>query len=538
MRKRKLGLLAAVLAAAMLLTGCASMIQEMAQKLGYGTAHYSDMEYTRPDMEKLEQIQAKTCIMATKETDPQTMMEGVYAFYEVYDNFYTNYLLANIRYSADLTDLYWEEEYNYCAENTAAADAALEEVYYALADSPCREGLEQEQYFGPGFFDDYEGESIWDETFMGLMEQEAQLQGRYYALSNQAMEEGYDSESFYTGCGAQMAELLVELVALRQQIAAYAGYESYPALAYDMYHYRDYSPEQTVQYLEAVGEELGQLYRSINTSRVWDLYEEYCSEEQTFDYVKTAAKAMGGELREAFDLLEKNGLYDIAYGENKYNSSFACYLWSYNEPFVFMSPYLDPSDKLVFAHEFGHFANNYLCYGSFAGTDVAEVHSQAMEFLSLCYGDTDPALEEYKLANSLCVMTEQAAYALFEHRLYNLPERALTVENVQSLYENIGLAFGLDSGEWDSRDYVLIGHLFTEPMYMSSYVVSCDVAFQIYQLEKAETGAGLEVYRNCLYSMDSYLLNFTETFHLESPFEPGRLESIRETLEAGLKNYL
>jgi len=293
-----------------------------------------------------------------------------------------------------------------------------------------------------------------------------------------------------------------------------------------------------VQYLEAVGEELGQLYRSINTSRVWDLYEEYCSEEQTFDYVKTAAKAMGGELREAFDLLEKNGLYDIAYGENKYNSSFACYLWSYNEPFVFMSPYLDPSDKLVFAHEFGHFANNYLCYGSFAGTDVAEVHSQAMEFLSLCYGDTDPALEEYKLANSLCVMTEQAAYALFEHRLYNLPERALTVENVQSLYENIGLAFGLDSGEWDSRDYVLIGHLFTEPMYMSSYVVSCDVAFQIYQLEKAETGAGLEVYRNCLYSMDSYLLNFTETFHLESPFEPGRLESIRETLEAGLKNYL
>ena len=538
MRKRKLGLLSVVLAAAILLTGCASMIGEMAQKLGYGTAHYSDMEYTRPDVTAMKQIMAETCILASKETDPKNMMEGVYAFYEVYDSFYTNYFLANIRYSADLTDLYWEEEYNFCAENAAEADAALEEIYYALADSPIREDLEQEQYFGPGFFDDYEGESIWDETFMGLLEQEAQLQSQYYTLYNQTMEEEYDAEAFYKGSGAQMAALLVELVALRQQIAAYIGYESYPALAYDMYHSRDYTPEQTERYLESVGEELGQLYRSIKTSRVWDLYEDYCSEEQTFAYVKTAAKAMGGEIREAFDLLERNGLYDITYGENKYNSSFACYLWSYNEPFVFMSPYLDPADKLIFAHEFGHFTNDYLCYGSFAGTDVAEVHSQGMEFLSLCYGDADSVLEEYKLADSLCVMTEQAAYALFEQRLYSLPERALTVEKVQSLYKNVSLAFGLDNGDWDSRDYVLIGHLYTEPMYMASYVVSCDVAFQIYQKEKAEAGAGLEVYRNCLYSTDSYLLNFTKTFHLESPFEQGRLESIRETLETALKDYL
>ena len=148
MRKRKLGLLSVVLAAAILLTGCASMIGEMAQKLGYGTAHYSDMEYTRPDVTAMKQIMAETCILASKETDPKNMMEGVYAFYEVYDSFYTNYFLANIRYSADLTDLYWEEEYNFCAENAAEADAALEEIYYALADSPIREELEQEKYFG------------------------------------------------------------------------------------------------------------------------------------------------------------------------------------------------------------------------------------------------------------------------------------------------------------------------------------------------------------------------------------------------------
>ena len=537
MKKRIFGLLAAVLLVAMLFTGCASMIRDVIGLMGSSGVHYRDMAYERPNMARLEQIADETCVMAAEAQKAAIMMEQVYDFYEVYDSFYTNYLLADIRYSADLTDLYWEEEYNYCAENAAAVDAALEEIYYALAASPCKEELEMEMYFGSGFFDAYQGESLWDETFLALMEQEAQLQSQYYDLYDQSLETEYYSEEFFEGYGVRLAELLVELVAVRQQIADYAGYESYPALAYDMYHYRDYTPQQAEQYLETIAQELSQLYRRVSASQVWDLYEEYCSEEQTFDYVKTAAKAMGGEIWEAFDQLEKRGLYNIAYGENKYNSSFEGYLWSYSAPFVFMSPYLDPADQLVFAHEFGHFTNDYLCYGSYAGTDVAEVHSQAMEYLSLCYGDADPALEAYKMADSLCVMTEQAAYALFEQRLYSLSREELTVENVQSLYEQIGADFGLNVDGWDSREFVLIGHLYTDPMYMISYVVSCDVAFQIYQLEQEQQGAGLAVYRDCLYSMDSYLVEFTETFGLESPFEQGRLESIRRTLERELEKY-
>ena len=540
MRKRKWQLAALVLSAALLLSGCGEYLRSLASRYSfYEMTPYSQMEYSRPDMAQLEQLLDDCCQAAEEGTDIDRVMECIYAYYEAYDWFYTSYFLADIRYCGDLTDIYWEEEYNFCLENTAAVDAGLEELYRALAASPLRQALEGENYFGAGFFDAYEGESLWDETFLALMEQEAQLESEYYALAEEALESEYYSEEYFTRHGSRMAELFVDIIGLRQQIAAYAGFDSYPEFAYEMYHYRDYTPAQAEAYLQVAGQELSGLYRQTNTSALWELSDGYCSEQDTFQYVRQATAQMGGVVEEAFSQLEQAGLYDIAYGENKYDSSFEVYLWSYYAPFVFMNPYLDQTDKLTFAHEFGHFANDYVCWGSGAGTDVAEVHSQAMEYLSLCYTEGAEDLEAYKLADSLCVYVEQAAYALFEHQVYGLTGEALTVENVQALYERIGIEFGLDSWDgWDSRDYVAITHLYTEPMYMVSYVVSNDLAMQIYQQEKASAGAGLTTYERCLESQDTYLLDFAENYGLESPFADGRLGAVKATFEKELAPYL
>ena len=69
-------------------------------------------------------------------------------------------------------------------------------------------------------------------------------------------------------------------------------------------------------------------------------------------------------------------------------------------------------------------------------------------------------------------------------------------------------------------------------------MVSNDVAFQIYQMEKEAAGTGLKTYEACVKSQDSYLLWFAEEYGLESPFAPGRLEQVRATLEEGLADYL
>ena len=191
-----------------------------------------------------------------------------------------------------------------------------------------------------------------------------------------------------------------------------------------------------------------------------------------------------------------------------------------------MSPYLDQMDKLIFAHEFGHFLNDYVCWGSYAGTDVAEVHSQAFEYLSLCYTENSETLTRCKMADSLCTYVDQAAYAAFEHRLYRLSGEELTVENVTALYEEVCVEFGQDIWGEAGMEYVTVPHFYTDPLYTLSYVLSNDVALQFYQMELEEPGAGLALYEQCLDTHESYLLTFAETYGLESPFAEGRLEEV------------
>lgn len=525
----KIRLMALMLVLLLLLSGCdLSAYLEDSWSL-MKTVAYQDMVYTRPDMDAMEESLRDACAAAGSARNAGEVMDAVYGFYGHYDSFLTNWYLANIRYSGDLTNSYWEAEYSFCSEKAPWLDAALEQMYRALAVSPMRAQLEAD-YFGEDYFVAYEGEnSAWDEHTRYLQEQEAKLENEYYALANEALSLEPYSEEYFETFGPQMASVLAELVALRQELAAYLGYESYTQLAYDGYYYRDYTPEQAVVYLEQLGDALSGPYGALSETSAWDWSYTPCSQEETFAYLKEAATAMGGTVKHAFDLLEEAGLYDIASGPNKYDASFEVYLWDYAEPFIFMNPYLDQTDKLTFAHEFGHFANDYVCGGSYAGTDVAEVHSQAFEYLSLCYTENSEELEAYKMADSLSTFTECAAYALFEHRLYALDEP--TPEEIAALYEQTCREFGFDSWAWDSRDFVTVTHFYTDPMYMISYVVSNDLALQFYQKEQKLPGRGLSLYESILTSEDTYLIAFAESYGLENPFAEGRPEALARVFE-------
>ena len=536
MKKR---ILAVILTAAMLLTGCADVnlgeyYDALQAAVGSGEyVKFEDMQYERPQLAAVQQA-LDAAVEASRTEDTDKILEAVYAFYDEYDWYFTCYSLADIHYCRDLTDLYWEEEYAYCVENSAQVDAALEELNYALADSPKREELEDE-FFGQGFFDSYDGENLWDEAFTALMTQEAQLENRYYELLEQAPEYGYDPEAYYDAWADDAAQLLAELVKVRKEIAAFWGYDNYAEYAGDVSYYRDYSVAEMQAYLKEIRTQLVPLYRELDGSDVWDAYYGYCTEAQTFDYVRKAAGNMGGTVEEAFDLMERAGLYDIEYGENKYGSSFEVYLTYYWEPFVFMNPGLIEYDKLTLAHEFGHFCCDYVSYGSYAGVDVLEVFSQGMEYLSLCYGEDTESLTKVKMADSLCTYVEQAAFASFELALYELPEEKLTAEDIYALYEETVLGYGFGGSNFDRREFVDISHFFTEPLYIISYVVSNDAAMQLYQLEQERAGAGLDRFEENLDTEESYFLAFVQAAGLESPFAAGRLEKVRATFEEVLQ---
>lgn len=533
MKRINLRLVALVMVFAVLLSGCGVLDfgGYFGQLAGlFGPVAFENMEYTRPDLSQMDEALDNCLQSAADGDDLDELVMYISTLNLISSDFQTNYLLAYIHYSMDMTDTYWETEYNYCAQQSSTMQAAVDRLMYALADCDLRDELETEEYFGAGYFDDYDGESLWTEAFTALMEQETALINQYYDLSSQALAVELYSEAYYNVYGKQMEDVFAQLVKLRQQIAAEAGFDSYPEFAYDFYFSRDFTPAQAVSYLNDIRTELVPLYTQLDDLSVWEEGYRSCSEAQTYQYVEQMAAAMGGQVNEAFHLMDSAGLYHISYGENKYNASFEVFLPDYMAPFVFMNPSMTSRDKLTFAHEFGHFCNDYASGGTTVGIDVAEFFSQGMEYLSLFYVDGASRLEGLKLADSLCVYVEQAAFADFEDQVYRLSAEELTAENIRALYGKTIEAYGF--GELvDSRSYVTVGHFFTSPMYVISYVVSNDAAMQLYQMEMAQEGSGLSCYMENLATEQDEFLAFVKEAGLKSPFEPGRIQAVKETFE-------
>ena len=538
MKRTLTKILALCLCLCLLLTGCVDLggyFRELGVLLGVTNTAFADMEYIRPRQNALQEASDAVDAAIEGGADAEQLMECVYAVYEQYYDFYTNYSLANIHYYKDLTDIYWEDEFEYCLSLTAGVDAVLDQMLYTLADCPLKEELESNDFFGEDFFDAYQGESIYDETFTAMMEQEAALQSRYYELSEEAMAVEYGSEAFHTTYGSQMLQLYVDLVALRQEIATYAGYPDYASFAYEFYYYRDYTPEQAAGYLADISRELVGIYQTLGGSPIWKTGSQLSTEQDTFCYVQQTAEALGGTTADAFEAMRDGGLYDISYSENKYAASFEVYLTTYSTPFVFVNPGGTVYDQLTFVHEFGHFCNDFASFGSGAGIDVKEFFSQGMEYLSIGCVEGRQELETLKLADSLCIYVEQAAYAWFEHQIYALPAEELTAEKAAEVFGEAMQRFGMDMWGIEGRDLVGVHHFYDAPMYIVSYVVSNDAALQLYQLEKQASGKGKELYQANLATMEWSFLSFVEAAGLESPFDEGRIQSVRQTFETALK---
>lgn len=528
-------LIALCLAVSVLLGGCGVIdlqgyFDRLAANAGFATS-FADMEYSRPDPDAIEAAQEACATMAADEnTDFDDLAEKLDEFFVLYSAYSTAYCLSYIHYSIAMNDTYWETEYNYCADHTTAVDACRDQLLYALADSHFRKDLEHPDYFGDGFFDAFDGESVWTDTFTELMEQESALQNEYYRISSEALSVEYYSKAYFETYAPQLADLFVKMIRLRKQIAAEAGYADYPSFAYEFYHNRDYTVSDADGYLKDIEAHLVPLYRTVHTSNFWSQPLTPCTEDQTWQYVKTMSAAMGGMVHDAFKLMDGADLYHIAYGEHKYSGSFEIYLNDYAEPFVFVSPTGNQWDKLTFAHEFGHFCNDYASGGTAAGVDVAEFFSQGMEYLSLCYVPDSDSLLRQKMADSLSVFVEQAAYARFEHEVYKLSDAELTTQNVEALYKTICSPYGFDEvPAWNTMDYVTVDHFFVAPLYVISYVVSNDVAMQLYEMEQAKKGSGLSCYTAQLATEEFYFLTFVEKAGLKSPFAPKRIENVKAT---------
>ena len=521
---------------------------------------FSEMEYERPSLEEMDAL-----ILAAEEAmdagaDFETLeplLDDCFLYYYHYDTMYT---LADIRSCLDLSDEYYAAEYLWCAENYTLIDQAIDGLYYACAASPMAAELE-EKYFWEGFCEEYsdETESIYNDETVALMQQESNLIAEYRALmaepvvSYRGKDEPLDEllerlsgsayndavVAYYTQYNERVADLFIRLVSVREQLAGAMGYDSYEQMQYSYGFGRDYTPEQAEAYLQDIKTYMVPLYRDLSVSSVpYEIWTSDLDEETLRDILRQSVSDFGGSVQEAYDFMLRHELCDLKQDSRKANMSFETYLNDYEAPFLFVNAAGTNEDILTFAHEFGHYSDAYVNLNSYESVDLAEVYSQAMEYLVLSRLDEQldetevDNLARIKMIDTVEMFVQQASYAEFEHRVYALGAENLSAEVLNETARQVAKEYGYYVYQYDeffSLSWIDIPHYFEQAFYIVSYPISDDLAMQIFDLERGEPGAGMQRYLDNLERDFSGMMGLVDAGGFESPFAPGRVEAIAAT---------
>lgn len=487
----------------------------------------AELRYSRPDVDALiAQLEALT-EKARQCDDAEALLEDYYALLPAYQNYSTMYSIAYLRFSQDSSDEYFQEEYDYCDEHEADVTEQEHALYAVLAASPCRNALEA-AYFGSGFFADYDNYNTADESFYALSVQENNLILRYYDLVG---EQSRNNSDFVENNHDALGTVFMELIQVRQQLAAAKGYDNYMDYIYANQYMRDYSTAQAREFLDNVQANLAPLASEYSIQTAYGCSIPYPL--TAIDELSSAAERMGGPIWDAFRFMSAYELYDISYGSNKLSTGYTSYLDAYEAPFIF----IDPKNYDVapaIHHEFGHFTDCYCNYGLIPDYETAEFYSQAMEYLAYAYTSAYP--QEQTAGNCRAVLSDllrsnilrQAAYADFELQAYALAPEEITLKRLDEIFLNCMEKYCVAqyySPSVTSMSWVPVPHFFAYPGYVISYATSAVASLQICRLEAEQPGAGVDAYCRLLNrSRNKHFAAILAGAGLDSPFEAGTLE--------------
>ncbi len=525
---------------------------------------FDEMPYERPELDGLRQAIDTVGGALDSGADYAAVEPLLDACYDEYCGFYTMYSIAFIRSCQDMTDSFYADEYALLDEASADLSQLMEQLYFRCGMSSMAEELE-EKYFWPGFAEEYadDSDAFYDDEMVALLQEESSLVADYRALvasPTVTLSNGIEVDfftsldefdpssaryadliySYYEQYNPKLGEVFIDLVKNRQLQAAHAGYDSYEELAYDHVFQRDYSPELAEEYLADIKASLVPLYRQLAPYGYLPTVEPMSLDAQRLeDILRSGVSRMGDEVLDTYEFMFRYRLCDITYSPLKAEMSFQTYLDSYEVPFLFMDATGELGDITTFSHEFGHYLDGFLNYGADETIDLAECFSQAMELLMLTRLDgalSQRELEnlyEMKMLDILEMYVNQSLYAEFEHLLYAAEPEQLSLAYANQLFLRLSQEYGAcipGMEELFSMMWIDITHFYEQPFYVITYPVSHDIAMQIFQLERENDGDGFEKFMDMLPREYPDMLDTALNAGLESPFDPGRLEKVAETL--------
>lgn len=523
---------------------------------------FDEMPYQRPSLDDLDAAIEAVGEALDRAASYEEVELLLNACDDAYNTFDTLYAISFIRSCQDTTDEFYAEEYAALDEASADVNQKMEKLYFRCGMSPMAQELE-EKYFWPGFAEEYADDSnaFYDDEMVALLQTESNLLAEYRELVANpivTLKDGSEVEyatalaeytgyaylnllyAYYEQYNPKLARVYVDLIKNRQQQAEAAGYDSYEELAFDHSFRRDYSPELAEEYLQGIKTDLVPLYLDLEASgALWSVDQGSIDAARLEQVLRCGLGDLGQEVQDTYEFMVKYRLCDLEYSPRKAEMSFQTYLGAYEVPFLFMDASGDLGDITTFSHEFGHYLDAYLNFNEDETIDLAECFSQSMELLMLTRLDgvlTEQELDSLyriKMIDILSMYVQQAAFAEFEHILYSTDPDRLTPDYVNQVFLRMCQEYGFCETGFEDLYCMLwqdITHFYEQPFYVITYPVSNDIAMQIFQLEEESSGAGLEKFLEMLPREYPDMLDTALNAGLESPFDPGRLEKVADTM--------
>lgn len=552
---------------------------------GWFPMRFSEMPYTRPDIEDLKKKGDEIIKSIVEAQNVQQQLDAHKAFTALKKEFVDMSTLAHIRNSMNTEDPFYEKEKAFLDENGPLLEESQFMFYKAFVSSPFRAELEKS--LGSLLFRNAEMElRAFDPAIIPELQEENRLVTQYQKLLASAQLE-FDGKTlnlsqlgpymespsrdvrkgafnkrteFFLAHEKELDDIYDKLVKLRTLMAKKLGFKDFIELGYIRIGRNCYGPDEVARFRNQVKQHLVPLASRLREEQRQRLGLEkltyvdlplYFKEgnpkpEGTPEEIFAAGRKMydmlSPEASEFFRFMLDNELLDVLSRKGKAPGGYMTYIYSYESPFIFANFNGTSGDVDVLTHECGHAFNGYLSRGmelleyKFPTMEACEVHSMSMEFftmpwMKLFFGDKTETYRYMHLAGALLFIPYGCLVDEFQHVVYANPDMTpqqrkeawlrLEREYLPHLDYEDDPFFG-KGGTWQRQT-----HIYSSPFYYIDYCLAQVCALQFRSLLVKDYKAAWE---KCIsFSKKAGTMTFVDLLKstgLKSPFDDGFVEEI------------
>ena len=361
---------------------------------------------------------------------------------------------------------------------------------------------------------------------LNLFKQEAELENEYIALNT-----NLEKENLY-----------LELINVRNRISKELGYGSYLEYVYQSVYSRNYTIYDGMNLINNIYEnkEMKNNYLLFASSKENPSYY-FVSEKdllENLDFITEIVPNAKDIIKE----FKMYGFYNFDYRNNKYQGSYKTSLDYLDEDqFILLNVNGNITDYNSLFHEFGHYLASKLENKNLVGNkfdlDIAEVHSQSLEYLMSHYYSLfldkheRECLIENLIFNALWTIYSSSLISEFEYYVYTT--RNIDLDFLRDTFNELVIkhiypySFGLENNNYL---FTNISHIFTSPGYYISYLTSIIPSLELWSNSNLDLVK--KQYKTILeYGTSNDFIYVLNQVNLSSPFEKDAIDKISNKIE-------